>query len=205
MLDSIWLQIIATSWIEWLGTVAGVVGVYLSIKEKTIAWMLFIVCYSAYVYLSFEAGLFAALLMNSIFIVISIYGWLSWTESTKVVDTVSQIGHLPRSLLYRVILFVGTVTVTLGWVLNTYTEAFLPYLDAFATSCAFTAQWMLSRKYIENWICWICADTVYIYLWGLQGYYVSVGLFTIFIILAIKGWIEWRHTIRTRESASLQT
>lgn len=202
MLDTIWPQIVATSWIEWLGTVAGVAGVYLSIKEKTIAWLFFIICYSAYVYLSFEAGLFAALLMNSIFIVISIYGWLSWTKSTQVVDTANKVGNVPRSLLYRVLFFILILTVVLGWTLNAYTEAYLPYLDAFATSCAITAQWMLSRKYIENWICWICADSIYIYLWGVQGYYVSVGLFVIFIGLAIKGWFEWRALIRARNTTS---
>ena len=68
-------QLLATSWIEWLGTITGVVGVYLSIKEKVVAWLLFIVCYSAYVYLSWQAELYAALKMHVVFIVISIYGW----------------------------------------------------------------------------------------------------------------------------------
>ena len=88
--------------------------------------------------------------------------------------------------------------VSFGWALQTYTAAYMPYLDAFAMSCAFTAQWMLSRKYIENWLCWIIADMIYIYLWGTQGYYVSVGLFSIFILLATKGWFEWKRSIRAQ-------
>ena len=67
-------QVLATSWIEWLGTLTGILGVYLSIKEKIAAWPLFILCYTAYVTLSWEAGLLAALLMNLVFIALSIYG-----------------------------------------------------------------------------------------------------------------------------------
>jgi nicotinamide mononucleotide transporter len=74
----------------------------------------------------------------------------------------------------------------------------LPYLDAFATSCAFVAQWMLSRKYLENWICWIIADCIFVGLWAAQGYYVSAVLFLLFIMLAIKGWLEWKSTIRAQ-------
>lgn len=201
MLDTIWSQLLATSWLEWVGTVTGAVGVYLSIKEKVVAWLLFIICYTAYVYLSYEAGLYAALLMNSVFILISIYGWLSWSKATQVVDTARKVAHVPKKNLAAVISFVVVGALGFGWALSTYTQAYMPYLDAFAMSCAFTAQWMLSRKYIENWICWLIADIIYVYLWGAQGYYVSVGLFSIFIVLAFKGWFEWKAQINTRAQA----
>ena len=200
MFDTIWSQIQATGWLEWFGTVTGVVGVYLSIKEKVTAWLLFIACYSAYVYLSYQADLFAALLMNTVFIGISVYGWLSWSKTTQVVGTARTIAHVSKQKLLIAAAFILVGSSSSGWALNNYTQAYLPYLDAFAMCCAFTAQWMLSRKYIENWICWIIADIIYVYLWGIQGYYVSVGLFTIFIILAVKGWFEWKGSLRTTQA-----
>ena len=197
MLDTIWSQIVATSWVEWLGTVTGVTGVYLSIKEKTVAWLLFIVCYTSYVFLSYQADLFAALLMNSVFIFISIYGWFSWSKAKDPTATAPAraISHIPRAQLVRVAAFILAGAIGFGWALDQYTEAFLPYVDAFAMCSAFTAQWMLSRKFVENWLFWTVANTIYIGLWAAQGYYVTVGLFSIFIFLAIKGWIEWRGII----------
>lgn len=197
-------QLLATSWIEWLGTITGVVGVYLSIKEKVVAWLLFIVCYSAYVYLSWQAELYAALKMNVVFIVISIYGWISWSKALKAADAPREVGHTPRSQLLIAAAFIVCGSFGFGWGLSTYTSGFMPYLDAFAMSCAFTAQWMLSRKYIENWLCWIIADVIYVGLWGIQGYLVSAGLFIGFSILAIKGWFEWKpiaQASRTTEKA----
>ena len=194
-------QIIATSWIELLGTITGVIGVYLSIKEKVAAWLLFIICYLAYVYLSLEAGLYAALMMNAVFIAISIYGWRSWSRASKTDGVARAITHAPKSHWAIAACFILCGAGGFGWALSNYTQAYMPYLDAFAMCCAFTAQWMLSRKYIENWLCWVVADIIYVGLWGAQGYYVSVGLFGIFIFLAIKGWFEWKGLIRQRSAA----
>jgi nicotinamide mononucleotide transporter len=197
MLDTIWTQLVATSWIEWLGTVTGVTGVYLSIKEKTVAWVLFIICYSCYVFLSIQADLFAALMMNAVFIFISIYGWISWSKAKHSTEPGRAISRAPKVHLVPVGGFIIAGTFGFGWALNHYTEAFLPYVDAFAMCSAFTAQWMLSRKYLENWLFWTIANTIYIGLWAAQGYYVTVGLFSIFIFLALKGWIEWRGIIKS--------
>jgi nicotinamide mononucleotide transporter len=198
MISEIWDQLKWVSPVEWIGMVTGITGVYLSIKEKLWAWPFFILCYLSYVYLSWDANLYAALLLNIVFIFISIYGWSNWIKSSQREDSVIHIQHTPKAHFLRVLGLVATFTFIIGWVLTQYTNAYLPYLDAFATSCAFTAQWMLSRKYIENWLCWILADCVYVYLWSAQGFYVSAALFIMFILLAIKGWFEWKRTIKIR-------
>jgi|ETNmetMinimDraft_22_1059887.scaffolds.fasta_scaffold109426_2 nicotinamide mononucleotide transporter len=196
MFESVWQQLSATSWIEWLGTLTGITGVYLSIKEKVVAWLLFIVCYAAYVILSYQAELYAAVQMNAVFIIISIYGWLSWSKSTLHSETAVVIARTPKAGRVTALIFIGIGTSGFGWALDTFTLAFMPYLDALAMTCAFTAQWMLSRKYVENWLCWIVADLIYVGLWSAQGYLVSAGLFTLFIGLATRGWWEWQRQLK---------
>jgi nicotinamide mononucleotide transporter len=77
-------------------------------------------------------------------------------------------------------------------------------LDAFATCCGFIAQWMLSRKHVETWLIWIVTDTIYIGLLGVQSSWSSVVLFSIFIVLAIKGWKDWRQQLETTPDALAQ-
>ena len=193
MLENAWQQVTATSWIEWLGSLAGIIGVYFSIKEKIAAWSLFLVCYAVYIYLSYQAGLYAAVAMNAAFIVISFYGWLNWSSALSRDIAPIYISKTPKTGLIAALAFILFGTIGFGAAVHHYTSAYMPYLDAFALCNAFTAQWMLSRKYVENWLFWILADVIYLGLWWAQGYLISAILFTIFISLAIQGWFEWRR------------
>ena len=195
MLENAWQQVTATSWIEWLGSLAGIIGVYFSIKEKIAAWALFLVCYAVYIYLSYQAELYAAVAMNAFFIVISIYGWLNWSTVLTTSIASINISKAPKNGLIVALTFIFFGTIGIGGALNIFTSAYMPYLDACALCSSFTAQWMLSRKYVENWFFWILADLIYLGLWLAQGYLVSAILFTIFISLATRGCLEWRRKI----------
>ena len=81
MLASLTELFLKINWIEFLGTLAGILGVWFSIKEKLITWPTFIVSYSAYIYVSLSAGLFAHMSLNILFIFISIYGWRLWLKN----------------------------------------------------------------------------------------------------------------------------
>jgi nicotinamide mononucleotide transporter len=200
MLESIILYFKANG-LEYLGTVAGILGVWFSIKEKIVTWPTFIICYTVYVYLAFEAGLLANMSLNILFIVLSAYGWWQWkqVEEGSSTEGTKAIQHTSRKLWIINVLFWIIGTVVIGYLLESYTQSFQPYLDAFATSVAFSAQWMLSKKYIGTWLCWLISDTIFINLWALQGYWVTVFLFFTFMVLAIYGWRQWHQTLTKAE------
>lgn len=202
-MDTILEQIQQTSLAEWLGTATGPIAVYLSIKQKVLAWPLYILCYGLYAYLSFTAGLYATMGLNTCFILISIYGWWEWTRprsddeagDAKAQFAISRIGK--AALVWTAgIAVVGTAAV--GVLLSRYTDGSAPYLDAFATTLSFVAQWMLGKKHIENWLTWIVADSAFVVLWGSQGYWVATTMFVLFTGLAVKGYFSWRKEIRSR-------
>ncbi len=198
MLETLCEQFAALNWVQWLGFITGVTGVYLSIKERLLAWPLFILCYSCYVYLSYQYGLKSFMLMNTIFIGISIYGWQKWArgKSDQQSDSTPVSRARPTHLLVALALvLIGTLG--LGALFQRTGEASMPYLDSFATCCGFIAQWLLSRKHVETWGTWIITNSVYIYLLSKQGAFTDVLLFSIFILLAIKGWVEWKRLLRT--------
>ena len=195
-MDNFLTQFNAISPIDWFAMIAGIVGVYLSIKERILAWPLFILCYAAYVYISLRGNYYAFGGMNVIFVFVAAYGWLKWSKSSSESGGEIRISHLAPTHLWIVAAFICVGTLGLGWLLESTGEARLPYYDAFATTCALSAQWMLSRKYIENWIFWILADMVYLSFFFNDRIWPSVILFITFIFLAIKGWIEWKAIIK---------
>lgn len=199
-METILTQIQNTSAVEWLGTATGLIGVYLSIKEKAVAWLFYIVCYILYVYLSFKASLFAAMVLNAIFIPISAWGWIQWGRSSESSEKpevrISKTN--PNQYLWLVcIAILGTAG--LGLFLQNFTEGILPYLDAFATIVSLMAQWMLGRKLLENWLAWIIADSCFIVLWGWQGYWVALSMFLVFTFLATSGYLTWKKELSETE------
>ncbi len=201
MLETIYAQLIATTWVEWLGMLTGIVGVWLSIKEKIAAWPLFIACYACYVYISYEFGLRAFLGMNVVFIGISIYGWIKWSRpSAAEAAPELPVSRTARRHWLPLLGTLGLGTLAVGALLQATGETQVPYLDAFATCCGFVAQWMLSRKHIETWLFWILSDLIYLGLFAAGGSWPSVFLFATFITLAIKGWRDWDSNIAASAS-----
>lgn len=195
-MEAIIAQIQGTSMVEWLGTATGLAGVYLSIKEKVLAWPCFLLCYGLYAYLSYSAALYAAMTLNACFIPFSLYGWWKWGRSPQGKNgdslAIASMAPTQRLVCGGVALF---ATLGIGALLSRYTEGAYPYLDAFATALSICAQWMLGRKYIENWIAWLIADMAFIVLWGIQGYWVAVGMFLVFTVLATLGFLSWRKEL----------
>ncbi len=184
--------------IEWVGTLSGVIAVALSIREKVLAWPLFIVCYLIYAGIGFVQSTWAFTALNLIFVPIAVYGWWKWSTGGKTVDIQPvQISRLPPRLALICLGILVTGTVTLGSILTTYVQGPLPWLEAFATTFALLAQWMLSRKYIETWPAWIVSDLAFIILFGYQKLWPTVGMFTVFIALAIYGIIQWKSLLHS--------
>lgn len=196
MLETLWEQMAATQPVQWVGMLTGVFGVWCSIKERVLAWPLFIVCYSCYIYISYQYGLRAFTLMNLVFVGISIYGWRKWSRNEQAPGIELPVSRMPRRFWPRLIALLAVLTVGVGWILSGGDESRVPYLDAFSMLCGFTAQWMLSRKHIETWLFWLITDIIYLVLLFQQGDWPSVLLFVVFIVLAVKGWWEWRKQLK---------
>jgi len=199
-MDPLLSQLGAISPIDWFAMVTGITGVYLSIKEKIVAWPLFILCYSCYVYISFRGNYYAFGGMNILFVMLASYGWFKWANAKGGGEDKVKVSHLDPKHRWIVGAFISLGTLGLGWLLSQTGEARLPYYDAFATCCALSAQWMLSRKHIENWYFWIVADCVWLVFFLNDRIWPSVVLFTVFIGLAIKGSLEWKALLKKAEA-----
>ena len=198
MIDSLLSQFAAIEPIDWIAMFAGIIGVLLSIKERLSAWPCFILCYSAYIYISLRSGYYAFGAMNAVFVIIAVYGWCKWSgalNADKAAHRSLRISRLPQTHWPFVFAFIVASTLVIGWLLSQVASAKLPFLDAFAVSNALVAQWMLSRKHIENWVFWIVSDIIYVCLFFNDRLWPSVLLFSAFILLACKGWRDWRQSL----------
>ena len=85
------------------------------------------------------------------------------------------------------------MTIGLGYFMGTFTDADLYYFDAFTTSGSLVAQYLLAKKYIQNWIIWIVVDLVAVPVYLYKGLYFIAILFMVYLALCIKGWLDWKR------------
>ena len=183
------------STIEIAAALFGVVAVYLSVRQNVWNWPVGIVNVALYVVVFYRARLYADMGLQVIYIVLALYGWYQWLYGGPGRTTLPVARASPRQLFFATA--VGTAGAwAIGALLARYTNASLPHLDAALTSASLVAQWMATRKLLENWLLWIAADVVYIGMFIYKRLYPTAALYFVFTALAIWGYEQWKRTLR---------
>jgi nicotinamide mononucleotide transporter len=198
-------QLKATSPAEAGGAITGLISVYYFVKNRVEAWPWGIACVILYIYVFLVAKLYSDAGLQVYFLLIQIYGWWAWVQSDK-----AQVTALPVSLLsVRARLGWTVVTIALavllGWYMDNYTDASLPYPDAAAAAVSLVAQYFLTRRIFENWALWIGVDVAYtFYIYPQKQLYFTTVLYALFLVLAVKGYREWWQLYLQQERKTVQ-
>ena len=177
---------------EILAVVFSVLCVVLSIRRNVLNWPAGLVGVTAYAILFFREKLYADLVLQVFFFLQGVYGWLSWSHSQEQ-DHDILVSLLTDKQRIFYVLVIALISFVWGFSLSQFTDASVPYIDAFASTTSFVANWLMARRKIESWILWFTADSVYIGLFWYKELYLSSGIYTVFTIMAITGFLEWRR------------
>jgi len=188
---------LANRW-EILAVITGIVSVYLSTRENIWSWPTALVNVSLYFVVFYEAKLYADMGLQVVYFALSLYGWYEWLYGGEN-RTELHVSRTTASLGVRLLLIGVTAAAVLGTVLARFTDAALPYLDSATTSTSLVAQWMMTRKILENWAVWIAVDVVYVGMFIFKRLYLTAGLYAVFLVLAVMGYVQWKRSLVARE------
>ena len=197
-LDQLVALAIANRW-EVLAVIFGIVSVYLSTREHIWSWPTALVNVALYFVVFYEAKLYADMGLQVVYFALSLYGWYEWLYGGEN-RTELHVSRTSRRLGVR-LLVIGTVSaVLLGTLLARFTDAALPYVDSATTSTSLVAQWMMTRKILENWAVWVAVDVVYVGMFIFKHLYLTAGLYTVFLVLAVMGYVQWKRSLEGRQA-----
>ena len=188
--------------IEIVAAVFGVISVFLSVRQNIWSWPTAIVNVGLYIIVFYESKLYADTGLQVIYVVLNAYGWYHWLYGGKN-RTELPVSRTSARLWLLLAALGATGTALIGTLLSQKTDAALPYIDAATTSTSLVAQWMMTRKLLENWVIWVAVDVVYIGMYVYKALYVTAVLYLIFLILSAMGYVQWRKSLREREELSL--
>lgn len=177
--------------IEITATIFGLICVILTIKENIWCWPTGLVQVSLYIFVFFQARLYSDMGLHAVYVVMQFYGWYNWLHGGVDRTRLNIVRLRAREIAgWTVVAVAGTLS--LGWIMNTYTNADLAYLDAGQTVLSLIAQWLMAKKVLESWLIWITVDVLSIGMYAVKHLYPTMGLYAVFLILAITGFWQWR-------------
>lgn len=183
--------------LELVAVAFGILSVWLSTREHIASWPTALVNTSLYFVILGRAQLYANAGLQLVYFALSCYGWYEWkfggAAHTGVVVT-----RTPRRLALALIAIGIGAAGGIAWILFRFTDASSPWLDAGTTATSLVAQWMMTRKLLENWLIWTVVNVVYIGLYLSQGLRLTAGLYVAFLVLAILGYRSWRASLAAR-------
>lgn len=174
---------------EWLAFLTGLAGVYLTIKQKISSWPIELVAIIITAYLLYIEKLYGNACLQIFYFVLSIYGWVVWKYDSNLKHiTVARLS----SKQIVALLIATALQALLYYYLLLYFKGNAPLLDACLTAASVTATFLMTKKYIENWLAWIVIDILYVVLYVQQELILLAVLSVLFSILAITGFYSWR-------------
>lgn len=191
---------IGNNYIELFGAVAGIIYVFLEIRQNIWLWPVGIITSVVYIWVFFDTGFYADMGLQWYYLIISFYGWYWWRRGNS--GTADNTLPVTRVNIKSAIVIVSVIIIIflIIWlVLFRFTDSTIPGWDAFTTAVSIVATWMLARKILEHWILWVIADVVSIGLYIYKGLFPTVILFVVYTIMAVIGYREWVKGVRSKE------
>lgn len=214
------------SWIEAVGTLAGLICIWLASLEKVINYAFGLLNVTLFAIIFFQIQLYASLLLQLFFFAANIYGWYAWSRSGENRFPELQIRWLPLPkllgwgifciiaiglLAHYINVFFGAlthfaVTILRGLGINATQPALTPdawpFWDATMTVLSVVAMVLMTRKYVENWLLWVVIDLISIGIFTLQEVYAMALEYLLLTFIALNGsrmWIKRAREYRAPE------
>lgn len=189
------------NYLELFAALLGITSVWYARKENILVFPFGIANVLIYIYICFTARLYANAGINAVYLISNIYGWYMWARTDENSQTLQISRNKPMQNIISwmaVVLIYIAVFFILRYVNRAdaqYMKSYLPYIDLFNAAFFLVATILMAVKKLENWQFWIIGNIVSIPIFASQGLYFTSGQYTVFLVLAILGWKEWKRKI----------
>lgn len=181
---------------EILGTVLGLVGVGLMIRQNIWAWPVGLIQVAVYAWVFYDAKLYSDAILQIFFFGLQAYGWAHWLRRGSAAGQELPVTRLGPAAIFRWIALGAVATAAWGELMRRTTDAALPRWDAFIFVFSLIAQWLQAKKRLENWAGWMAVNVVAVGVCWAKGLQLTAALYGVFFGMAVAGHVAWRRARR---------
>ncbi len=182
-------------WIfELFGVLFSLLFVFFNAREKIICWPFGILSALIYILIFFNSKLYGDSILQFYYLLVGIYGWYAWSRRIERNPEISVKKGNKKHVFFWLTSGIF-LTPVLGWYLDSFTNSDVPYMDGATTIFGFIATWLMTRKYLENWLIWIFVDLFAAGLYVYKELYLTSLLYILFTGMAVYGYVEWKRKL----------
>ena len=180
------------TWLELVAFVLSIATVAFNIRVDPLGWPLAIASSLLYFLLFWSSRLYGDASLQIFFVVVAGWGWWQWLRGTDESGQALRVRRLGPGGRVNVLVAIAIAWPATALFLRRFTDTDVPWWDAFPTAASVVGQWLLGRKYVENWPVWIVVDVVGAALFAYKGLWLTTLLYAVFVVMAAIGWRSWR-------------
>lgn len=181
--------------LELIAVICGVLSVYFAKQENIWVYPTGIISTLIYIYICLESELYGDTIINTYYTAMSVYGWYMWSRIKDGHFLEITLAGKSDWLKAAGIFFSTAILVIAIYLINDRFDRLTDYFDTFTTGIFFAAMWLMANKKLEHWSFWIVGNIISIPLYLVKGLGFTSIQFTIFLVLAILGHIEWKKSL----------
>ena len=176
--------------LQIIGTALGLLYLWLEYKANIWLWVIGAIMPVVHGLLYLTNGIYADAAMQLYYVAAGIYGLMMWKRRSQHKGG-DKIQHTPKEWILNLVVIYLFFHAELYILLVEFTDSTVPFFDSMSTALCIVAMWMLSRKLVEQWLVWLVVDIISVGLYIYKGIPITAGLYTIYCILAIVGYVRW--------------
>ena len=180
--------------LQVVGVVLGLLYLWLEYRADIRLWIVGLAMPVVHGVLYYKSGLYADFAMQTVYIAAGLYGLTAWSRRSKTQPEKAaiSIGHTPPFGWAAAAAAYAVLHAAIYWVLVRFTDSSVPFWDSMTTALCIVAYWMLSRKYVEQWLVWLAVDAITVGLYLFKGIPLTASLYALYCVLAVAGYMRWR-------------
>ena len=188
-----------SSWLEVVAVVLALAMVGFNIREIHWGWPLAIVSSLLYCGLFARSKLYGDAGLQIFFAVVALWGWMQWLRGHSADGAALHITRLSQRGNWTAVAACLLLWPTIALFLKRFTDTDVPWWDAFPTAVSLVGQYLLGRKYVENWLAWVAVNVVSVALFAYKGLWLTTLLYLVFIVLSVAGWRAWQRRMNAHQ------
>jgi nicotinamide mononucleotide transporter len=194
-------QFLQNSLLELTAVVFAILYLLLAVKENILCWAAAIISTLIFLFIFWEVKLYMESGLQIYYLGMAVFGWYQWRQVDGAANTL-QVSTWSVRHHCMALASIAALTFLSGYLLNSGTDAQLPFLDSFTTWSSVITTFMVARKILENWIYWLVIDSVSIFLYLDRELYFTALLFAVYIVIIFFGWFSWLRSYQQKTAAA---